>query len=138
MNNTYYDPSDIFDRKNDRTFLFLIVLTVLVWGMPLLVVPEVIHNDSVEYIRLAKYILTDTDGPNALYPLLTVTLHVFVGDYEFAGILVPVIFSTVIVTPVYHLGKKLFDAPAGLVGAGIPFKYSTMNYTVWSITATPF
>jgi len=89
MNNTYHDPSDIFYRKNDRTFLFLIVLTVLVWEIPLLVVPEVIHNDSVEYIRLAKYILTDTDGPNALYPLLTVTSMSLLGTTSLPVFLFP-------------------------------------------------
>lgn len=131
--NTYHDPSDIFERKNDRFYLFLVILAALVWRMPLIIVPEVIHNDSVEYIRLAKYMLTGTGGPDVmppLYPLLMIAVNSVVQDFEFAGILVSVLFSTVIVVPVYYLGKKLFDAKAGLIGAVIAafhpylYKYS--------------
>jgi 4-amino-4-deoxy-L-arabinose transferase-like glycosyltransferase len=99
--------------------LGLLVLAFLL-RLPLLCFPEVIHNDGTEYIRHAKLIFAgDWAGGKAppLYPALIALFRVITGDFEQAGILVSILFGSLLVLPVYSLGRTFFNEKVGILAA---------------------
>ena len=86
----------------------------------LLLYPEVIHNDGTEYIRYAKQISSgDWGGSKSppLYPSLVAFAYLFAQDYEAAGISISVILGSLLVVPVFYLGKGIFNEKVGTVSA---------------------
>lgn len=117
-----------------KTSLLLVPLGLaLVLRLPLLIWPEVIYNDSVIYVKAAKGILegrwSETIVP-PLYPALIAAAKYITGDFELAGILVSMVFGSLLVIPIFYLGKELYNARVGMVAALLAtvqpylFKYS--------------
>jgi 4-amino-4-deoxy-L-arabinose transferase-like glycosyltransferase len=121
-----------FGSRGKRTWkiLFLILALAFCLRIFLIIYPEVIHNDATEYIRNAKQILSgDWTGGKAppLYPFLIALAHSLTQNYELAGILVSVIFGSLIVLPVFYLGRSIFNEKVGIVSSLLaavhPFLY---------------
>jgi len=99
--------------------IILILLIAFALRLVLLFQPEVIHNDGTEYIREAKEVLAGNwmgqkSGP--VYPtLIALAYYTLIKNYELAGILVSVIFGTLLVLPVFYLGKEIFDEKVGVL-----------------------
>jgi 4-amino-4-deoxy-L-arabinose transferase-like glycosyltransferase len=107
---------DTFDRR----FIFGLLLFAFLLRIPLLIYPEVIHNDGTEYIRYAKQILAGdwTVGKShPFYPLLIAFAHFFSPNDEIAGIWVSVILGSLLVFPVFYLGKAIFSEKVGILSA---------------------
>jgi 4-amino-4-deoxy-L-arabinose transferase-like glycosyltransferase len=110
----------------------LLFTLVVAFGLRLFLVfyPEVIRNDGIEYIRYARQILAgDWTGGKAppLYPLLIAFFHFFSPNDELAGIWVSVVMGTLIVLPIFYLGKEIFNEKVGMLSALLaavhPFLY---------------
>ncbi len=118
METTYFHLWNEKGEGFDRRFLVGLLLFALLLRLPLLLYPEVIHNDGIEYIRHAKLILTgDWTGGKAppFYPALIAFAHLVVPDWEMAGILVSFIFGFLLVLPVFCLGKEIFNKEVGIL-----------------------
>lgn len=118
------DFSDIFSLEKDgMSTLWLTATVVLAFliRLPLAYFPEVIYNDGVEYVRIAKHILAGNWSEGIvppIYPILIAVLGFLVRDFELAGILISVIFGALTVLPVYHFTKAVFDGRTAII-AGI-------------------
>ena len=102
-----------------RVLIGVLVLAFLI-RLPLLFYPEIIHNDSAEYIRHAELILSGNwSGGKAppLYPSLIASARLLLLDAEQAGIFVSLIFGAFLVLPIFYLGREIFDERVGLVSA---------------------
>jgi 4-amino-4-deoxy-L-arabinose transferase-like glycosyltransferase len=118
--------------KGKRTWKILLLILAFAFCLRifLMIYPEVIHNDGTEYVRNAKQILSGdwTEGKAPpLYPLLTALAHYLTQNYELAGLLVSVIFGSLIVLPVFYLGRSIFNEKVGIVSSLLaavhPFLY---------------
>jgi 4-amino-4-deoxy-L-arabinose transferase-like glycosyltransferase len=86
----------------------------------LVIFPQVIYSDGIEYIRSAKQILSGNwKGSKAppVYPVLIVLASRWTPNFELAGIWVSAIFGTLTVIPVYYLGKRIFNEKVGTLSA---------------------
>ncbi len=104
------------DRVPTWHILMIILFIAFVLRLILVFQPEVIHNDGIEYIRHAKEVLTGnwTGGESSpLYPTLIAMAYSFTENFELAGIWVSVIFGTLLVIPVFYLGKEIFSKGVG-------------------------
>ena len=113
-----------------KKFLLGLLLFAFLLRFPLLLYPEVIRYDGVEYIRHAKLILSgDWTGGKAppLYPALIAFAHLFIPDAEIAAILISVIFGTLLVLPVFYLGREIFDERIGILSAVIVIVHPFLN-----------
>ena len=110
-----------------RILLFLLTLA-FVLRVFLVIHPEPIYNDGTEYVRHAKEILAGdwTGGKptpanlNAgkstpAYPAFIALIFLLIKNYELAGIWVSVIFGTLLVLPVFYLGKEMFGRRVGMI-----------------------
>jgi hypothetical protein len=114
-------------RNHWKILVFLIALSFFL-RVFLIIYPEPIHNDGIEYIRHAKEVLAGNwmggeSGP--VYPtFIVLAYYTFIKNYELAGILVSVIFGTLLILPVFYLGKIIFNEKvavlSGLVTAVHP------------------
>jgi 4-amino-4-deoxy-L-arabinose transferase-like glycosyltransferase len=120
------------DEGKAKMWKLLTLILAIAFGLRcfLLLYPEVIHSDGVEYIHHAKEILAGnwmggTSGP--VYPALISFAHLFVKNYEIAGIWVSVILGSLLVLPVFYLGKAIFNKKVGILSALLaavhPFLY---------------
>ena len=113
-----------------RRFLLGLVICTFLLRIPLFIYPEVIHNDGAEYIRHAKLILSGNwIGGKAppLYPALIAFAHLFIPDAERAGILISIIFGTLLALPVFYLGKEIFDERVGILSGLIVAVHPFLN-----------
>lgn len=104
----------------DRKFIFGLFLFAFLLRLPLLIFPEVIHNDGTEYIRHAKQILSgdwSVGRGHPLYPALIALAHFFSPNDEIAGIWVSVILGALLIFPVFYLGKVIFNERIGMISA---------------------
>ena len=103
-----------------HSLLLLPLLLALLLRLPLFIWPEVIYNDSTIYVRAAKGILegkwAETIVP-PFYPMLIAAAQFVTGDFELAGILISIIFGTLLIIPVFNLGRELYDARVGMIAA---------------------
>ncbi len=86
----------------------------------LLINPEVIHNDGIEYIHSAKRIVSGDWSMGRvppLYPALIGFFYWLIRDFEIAGILVSVLFGSFIIFPIFYLGKELFNVRTGILAS---------------------
>jgi 4-amino-4-deoxy-L-arabinose transferase-like glycosyltransferase len=99
--------------------LILILSIAFALRLVLLFQPEVIHNDGTDYISHAKEVLAGNwaGGRSCpVYPaLIALAYSTLIRDYELAGILVSVIFGTLLVLPVFYLGKEIFNEKVGML-----------------------
>jgi len=106
-----------------RTWKVLLFLLVIAFFLRLFLIlqPEVIHNDGAEYVFQARQILSEGDwaGGKAspLYPLWIALFHFIAPNDELAGIWVSVIFGTLLILPVFFLGKEIFNKSVGSIAA---------------------
>lgn len=108
--------------KRGEAWKMLLLILVFASGLRLflLISPEVIHNDGIEYLNHAKRIVSgDWSGGRVppLYPALIAFFYSLMGNYEFAGILVSTVFGSLIVLPVFYLGRELFNDKIGVLSA---------------------
>lgn len=118
------------NRFKPRHAVLIILLLAFSLRFVLILGPEVIHSDGAEYIRHAKEVsagnwMGGASGP--VYPVLISFASLFMKDYELAGILVSVIFGSLLVLPVFYLGKVIFNEKVGILSALLstvhPFLY---------------
>jgi 4-amino-4-deoxy-L-arabinose transferase-like glycosyltransferase len=108
------------EGKVERKWVYYLTVFSFLIRIPLLLYPEVIHNDATEYIRHARRILSwdwSLGKAHPLYPSFIALAHFFAPSDEIAGILVSAIFGALIVLPVFYLGKEIFNERVGLVAA---------------------
>ncbi len=110
--------------------ILMIFFVALALRTPLLLYPEVVHNDSTEYIRHAREILNGnwTGGiASPVFPGFISFAALFTKNFEVAGILVSVMFGALLVLPVFYLGKAIFNEKIGILSALLaavhPFLY---------------
>ena len=106
-------------RVDRRLLLGLLILAFLI-RIPLLIYPEVIHNDGWEYIRHARQILAwdwTTGKSHPFYPSLIALFHFLTANDEMAGIWVSVILGALAVLPVFYLGRAIFNERIGIIAA---------------------
>lgn len=107
-------------KRFEGRFLFALLIFAFLIRIPLLIYPEVIHNDATAYIGHAKRILSgdwSVGKAHPFYPGLIALFHFFTPNEEIAGILVSVIFGALIVLPIFYLGKAIFDEKVGMLSA---------------------
>jgi 4-amino-4-deoxy-L-arabinose transferase-like glycosyltransferase len=103
-----------------KVLLGLLLLLAFILRIFLVFFPEVIYNDGTEYVRSAKLILSGNWGGSKvppLYPALIALVSLFTSDFELAGIWVSVILGTLVILPVFYLGKEIFDEKVGVLSA---------------------
>lgn len=99
----------------------LVPLTVaIITRLSFIISPDVIYNDSIVYIKAAEGILlgkwSETIVP-PLYPALVAGGKLLMGDFERAGIMVSLVFGTLLFVPVFYLGRELYNERVGLIAA---------------------
>ncbi len=102
-----------------------LVILVIVALIPRLIVflqPQIITNDGVLYIQMAKQFsegrYAGTPGSYfSLYPLLIFLVQKLVGDWELSGQLISIGLGTLTVIPVFLLGRSLYTEKVGLLSA---------------------
>ncbi len=110
------------DHGSRKTWKILIILLAIAFGLRLFLVifPEVIYSDGTEYVRCAKQILSGNwKGSKAppFYPVLIALASQLTPNFELAGIWVSVIFGTLVILPVFYLGKEMFNEKVGILSA---------------------
>ncbi len=110
--------------------VLMVLFIAFVLRMPLLLYPEVVHNDSTEYVRHAREILNGswTGGiASPVFPAFISFAALFTKNFELAGIWVSVIFGALLVLPVFCLGRAIFNEKIGILSALLaavhPFLY---------------
>lgn len=107
-------------KEEDNKIIIYIFLFALILRIPLLLFPEVIHNDGIEYIRHARQIFSgdwSIGKTHPFYPALIAFGRLFVSNEEIAGILVSVIMGSLTVFPIYFLGKSIFNKKIGVLSS---------------------
>jgi len=129
-----------YKKGDDWKFLLFLLVLAFALRVFLVIYPEPIYNDGAEYIRQAKeYLVGNWTGgtptsayPNAgksspTYPAFIALVYLVVKNYELAGIWVSVIFGTLLVLPVFYLGKQIFGEKVGMISGLLavvhPFLY---------------
>ena len=108
------------ERLRTRKVLLLLLAIAFLLRLFLVLQPEVIHNDGTEYIRHARQILSgDWRGGKVppLYPFLIAIFHFCTSNDELAGIWASIFFGTLVVLPVFYLGKEIFNEKVGTIAA---------------------
>jgi 4-amino-4-deoxy-L-arabinose transferase-like glycosyltransferase len=117
------NPVSNQNKPSDRRYLKLLLLllaTAFLLRIFLVIFPEVIRNDGAEYVRCAKQIASGNwKGSKAppFYPVLIVLASRLAPNFELAGIWVSVILGTLLLIPVFYLGKEIFNERVGLLAA---------------------
>jgi len=104
--------------KNHWQALLFIMALAFILRIFLVLYPEVIHIDGVEYIRHAKEVLVGnwTEGKSSPgYPALVAFASTLIKNYELAGIWVSIVFGVLLVIPVFYLGKTIFNEKVGMI-----------------------
>ncbi|MEK7450071.1 MAG: glycosyltransferase family 39 protein [Planctomycetota bacterium] len=103
---------------------FQILLLVLLSGAVRAVIwskTDVISSDGPLYIEVAQYYYEGnfkqalSHPYHPLYPFLMSLAYRLVNNWEWAGMLISVIFSALAVIPLYLLGRKLFNPAIALI-----------------------
>ena len=102
--------------------LVLLVLITLITRIVVLLQTQIISNDGVFYIQIAKLF---SEGKYEdisktyfnLYPLLLFFIQKLIGDWELSGKLISLTLGTLTVVPVFLLGRSLYDEKVGWLSA---------------------
>lgn len=118
-------------EKSYWKVLLLIVSLAFVLRIFLVLDPEVIHSDGVEYIRYAKEVLSGNwlgGKANPGYPVSIAFVYTLIKNYELAGIWISIIFGVLLVIPVFYLGREIFNERVGIISGLVvvvhPFLYT--------------
>jgi hypothetical protein len=116
-------------RSRWKILLFLLAFAFAL-RVFLVIYPEVIYSDGTEYVRHAKEVLAGnwTGGKSTpAYPAFIAFIYLLIKNYELAGIWISVIFGTLLVLPVFYLGKEIFGERVGIISGLLavvhPFLY---------------
>jgi 4-amino-4-deoxy-L-arabinose transferase-like glycosyltransferase len=121
------------ESKGKSHWKILLLIMALAFGLRIILVlyPEVIHIDGVEYIRHAKEVLSGNwlgGKASPVYPVFIAFVYLFIKNFEIAGILISVIFGVLLVIPVFYLGKVIFNERVGMISGLVvavhPFLYT--------------
>ncbi|MGQ9648014.1 MAG: ArnT family glycosyltransferase, partial [Thermodesulfobacteriota bacterium] len=93
--------------------LLLLVIAALIPRIIVLLQPQIITNDGVLYVRMAKLFAegkyAGTPGSYFnLYPFLIFLVQKVIGDWELSGQLISLVLGTLAVIPVFLLGRSLY------------------------------
>ncbi|MFC1524755.1 glycosyltransferase family 39 protein [Planctomycetota bacterium] len=106
-----------------KTWLLILVLILLSVSVRLIVALNtcVIASDGPVYIKVAQDYY-DGNFRQALdhsyhpvYPLLISVLYWVLGNWEWAGIVISMLLSSLVVIPLYYIGKQVFDKEIAVV-----------------------
>ncbi len=115
-----FDSPDPEKDAGSGKFLLTLLFFAFLLRLPLVLFPEVIHNDGTGYIYQAKQILLGdwTWGHSPpLYPSLIALFQFPFKNYETAGIWVSVISGTLVIVPIFFLARSVFNERVGAISA---------------------
>ncbi len=104
----------------DRLRLLVALAAAAFWRLPLVIWPEVIHNDGIEYVRIARLAAEGIFGVGEVEPLYPVVVGLFgrlAGDFEIAGLIVSSLCGTLLTIPVFFLTRGLFNSKSAFTAA---------------------
>ncbi len=109
---------------SEAAILLLFVLAGALFRYLCIPVYQVIAADGPSYINISREILSTWTVKGSIhyppfYPFLIALANFFTKDLETAGVVVSMIAGSLLVVPVFLLGKELFSPGAGYVGAAI-------------------
>ena len=113
-----------------RRLIWGLLVSAFLLRLPFVFYPEVIRNDGIEYLRQAISISSGdwtTGKAPPFYPALIALAHLLIRDPEIAAILISVIFSSLLVVPLFYLGKEIFDERVGILSALIVVVHPFLN-----------
>jgi len=135
-----------YKERNHWKILLLFMALSFVLRVFLIIYPENIYNDGTEYIRHAKEVLAGNwsggestpDAPNAgkstpAYPAFIAFIYLLVKNYELAGIWVSVIFGTLLVLPVFYLGKEILGEKVGMLSGLVTVVHPVLHMNSGSV-----
>jgi 4-amino-4-deoxy-L-arabinose transferase-like glycosyltransferase len=98
--------------------LFTIAMIVRLWFLPTY---RVISADGIGYISVARDLMRGSASfwsanHPPIYPALIAFTGLFVADLELAGRLVSIFMGSLLVVPLYLLGRDLFSRETGILG----------------------
>ena len=111
-----------FNFSSDRLNIFMLFFLALIVRLMALGQIYFIDRDGIRFLALADYYFSGlflkglSNAYHPLYPLLISIIGGVSGDFEFAGKLISLTFSSFTVIFVYLLGKTIYDAKTGLIG----------------------
>lgn len=120
LTQSHQEEGDGQDRRRIQKILLLLLAIAFVLRIFLLLFPEVIYSDGIEYIRYAKQILSGNWGGSKAPPLYSVLIalaSLLTSNFELAGIWVSVIFGALLILPVFYLGREIFNEKVGIFSA---------------------
>lgn len=96
---------------------------------------RVISSDGVAYAQIARDILDGRGLAGAthfppFYPLLVALFHTMFSDIELAGRLAAMFMGSLLVVPVYLLGREFFDRRVGIMAAVLVMAWPSLRQ--WS------
>jgi 4-amino-4-deoxy-L-arabinose transferase-like glycosyltransferase len=99
--------------------LFTIAMIVRLWFLPTY---RVISADGIGYISVARDLMRGSASfwsanHPPIYPALIAFTGLFVADLELAGRLVSIFMGSLLVVPLYLLGRDLFSRETGILAA---------------------
>jgi len=114
----FLDTNHFKKRIINSKYLFGFLCFAFLLRIPLLIFPEVIHNDGITYINHARKFLSGdwsigTGITHPFYPLLITLAHYIFSNDELAGIGVSVFFGSLLIIPLFYLASTLFDRKVG-------------------------
>jgi len=117
---SHQEEGQTHEGQRIPNLLLLLLAMAFVLRIFLILFPEVIYSDGTEYIRCAKLIISGHWGGSKappLYPVLIALASRFTPNFELAGIWVSVIFGTLVILPVFYLGREIFTEKIGILSA---------------------
>ncbi|HLD30437.1 MAG TPA: glycosyltransferase family 39 protein, partial [bacterium] len=130
------DGVRLVNPKDLTKALLLILFIAFALRLFLLLQPEVIHNDGTAYVRHAKEVLSENWARSKappFYPFLISIVQFLTGNYELAGIWISVIMGTLLVLPVFFLGKEIFNVQAGILSGLVTAVHPLLNISSGSV-----
>ncbi|MGQ9637795.1 MAG: ArnT family glycosyltransferase [Thermodesulfobacteriota bacterium] len=113
------NTSEIEGKIGVWKHILILFIFAFLLRLPLLLYPEVIHNDGTVYIQHARKILSGdwsigNGNTHPFYPLLIAIAHYFSPNDELAGIGISVLFGSLLIITVFYLGSNLYNERVGL------------------------
>ncbi|MFQ5639593.1 MAG: ArnT family glycosyltransferase [bacterium] len=136
-------PENVFPKLNARTVLIILFALAFVFRLFLVKYRFAIAFDEVNYLKLGvSGYLTGFSAVlhtywSPLLPALISIFCVFLDDYVFAGRMISMIAGSLLVIPVYFLGKYVYDKWVGLLAAGIVAFFPPLAFQSTQVLTEP-
>lgn len=126
-----------------RIFIYLIISFLL--RLYLLIFQNNIGSDGVWYVTLGKNLIRGKGYINQLgeidlqyppfYPIIIGLTSIFIKDIELAARLISLIFGTLLILPIFFLGKNFYEKKTGYVATILIIFYPVLcQYSVFVLT----